>query len=34
MDSIQSPLDKARQVESTVENSAEQTAAKIMESTQ
>jgi len=34
VDSIQSPLDKARQVESTVENSAEQTAAKIMESTQ
>ena len=34
VDSIKTPLDKARQVESTLENSAEQTAAKIKESTQ
>ena len=33
VDSIKTPLDKARQVESTLENSAEQTAAKIKEST-
>ena len=32
VDAIQTPLDKARQVESTLENSAEQTAAKIKES--
>jgi hypothetical protein len=33
VDAIQIPLDKARQVESTLEQSAEQTAAKIKEST-
>ncbi len=33
VDAIQTPLDKARQVESTLEQSAEQTAAKIKEST-
>ncbi len=33
VDAIQTPLDKARQVESTLEKSAEQTAAKIKEST-
>ena len=34
VDAIKTPLDQARQVESTLENSAEQTAAKIKESTQ
>jgi hypothetical protein len=34
VDAIKIPLDKARQVESTLEKSAEQTAAKIKESTQ
>ena len=34
VDAIQTPLDKARQVESTLEKSADQTAAKIKESTQ
>jgi len=34
VDAIQSPMDQARQVESTLEQSAEQTAAKIKESTQ
>lgn len=34
VDAIQTPLDKARQVESTLEKSAEQTAAKIKDSTQ
>jgi len=34
VDAIQTPLDKARQVESTLEKSAEQTAAKVKESTQ
>ena len=34
VDAIQTPMDKARQVESTLENSAEQTAAEIKESTQ
>jgi len=34
VDAIQTPMDQARQVESTLENSAEQTAAKINESTQ
>jgi hypothetical protein len=33
VDAIQTPLDKARQVESTLEKSAEQTATKIKEST-
>ncbi|HEU0069177.1 MAG TPA: hypothetical protein VFQ26_07960 [Nitrospiraceae bacterium] len=33
VDAIKTPLDKARQVESTLEKSAEQTAAKIKEST-
>jgi len=33
VDAIKPPLDKARQVESTLEKSAEQTAAKIKEST-
>jgi hypothetical protein len=33
VDAIQTPLDKARQVESTLEKSAEQMAAKIKEST-
>ena len=32
VDAIKTPLDKARQVESTLEKSAEQTAAKIKES--
>ena len=32
VDAIQTPLDKARQVESTLEQSAEQIAAKIKES--
>ena len=32
VDAIQTPMDQARQVESTLENSAEQTAAKIKES--
>jgi len=34
VDAIQTPMDQARQAESTLENSAEQTAAKIKESTQ
>jgi hypothetical protein len=34
VDAIKTPLDKARQVESTLEKSAEDTAAKIKESTQ
>jgi len=34
VDAIQTPLDKARQVESILEKSAEQTAAKVKESTQ
>ena len=34
VDAIQTPMDKARQVESTLEQSAEHTAAKIKESTQ
>ena len=34
VDAIKTPLDKARQVENTLEKSAEQTAAKIKESTQ
>ena len=34
VDSIKTPLDKARQAESTLEQSAEQTAAKIKEATQ
>jgi type IV secretory pathway VirB6-like protein len=34
VDAIQTPLDKARQVESTLEKSAEQTAAKVKDSTQ
>ena len=34
VDAIKIPLDKARQVESTLEKSAEQTAAKIKEATQ
>ena len=34
VDAIKIPLDKARQVESTLEQSAEQTAAKIKEATQ
>jgi len=33
VDAIQTPLDKARQVEGTLEKSAEDTAAKIKEST-
>ena len=33
VDAIQTPLDKARQMESTLEKSAEDTAAKIKEST-
>ena len=32
VDAIKTPIDKARQVESTLEQSAEQTAAKIKES--
>ena len=34
VDAIKTPIDKARQVENTLEKSAEQTAAKIKESTQ
>ena len=34
VDAIQTPLEKARQVESTLEKSAEQTAAKVKEYTQ
>ena len=34
VDAIKTPMDKARQVESTLEKSAEQTDAKIKESTQ
>ena len=34
VDAIKTPIDKARQVESTLEKSAEQTAAKVKESTQ
>ena len=34
MDAIKTPMDKARQTESVLEQSAEQTAAKIKESTQ
>ena len=34
VDSIQTPMDKARQTENILEKSAEQTAAKIKESTQ
>lgn len=34
VDAIQTPLDKARQTESVLEQSAEQTAAKIKESAQ
>ena len=34
VDAIKIPLDKARQVESTLEKSAEETAARIKESTQ
>jgi len=34
VDAIKTPIDKARQAESTLEKSAEQTAAKIKESTQ
>ena len=34
VDAIQAPLDKARQVDSTLEKSAEDTAAKIKDSTQ
>ena len=34
VDAIKTPMDKARQTESTLEQSAEQTAAKIKESTQ
>jgi hypothetical protein len=34
VDAIKTPIDKARQVESTLEQSAEQTAARIKESTQ
>jgi hypothetical protein len=34
VDAIKTPMDKARQVESTLEKSAEQTAAKVKESTQ
>ena len=34
VDAIKTPIDKARQVESTLEKSAEDTAAKIKESTQ
>ena len=33
VDAIKTPMDKARQAESTLEQSAEQTAAKIKEST-
>jgi hypothetical protein len=33
VDAIQTPMDKARQTESTLEQSAEQTAAKIKEAT-
>jgi hypothetical protein len=33
VDAIKTPMDKARQAESTLEKSAEQTAAKIKEST-
>ncbi len=33
VDAIKTPIDKVRQVESTLEKSAEQTAAKIKEST-
>ena len=33
VDAIKTPLDKARQVESTLEKSADQTAARIKEST-
>jgi hypothetical protein len=34
VDAIKTPMDKARQAESTLEKSAEQTAAEIKESTQ
>ena len=34
VDAIKTPMDKARQAESTLEKSAEQTAAKIKEATQ
>ena len=34
VDAIQTPMDKARQVEGVLEQSSEQTAAKIKESTQ
>jgi hypothetical protein len=34
VDAIKTPMDKARQVESTLEKSAEETAARIKESTQ
>ena len=34
VDAIRTPMDQARQTESTLEQSAEQTAAKIKESTQ
>jgi hypothetical protein len=34
VDAIKTPMDKARQVEGTLEMSAEQTAAKVKESTQ
>ena len=34
VDAIKTPMDQARQTESTLEQSAEQTAAKIKESTQ
>jgi len=34
VDAIKTPMDKARQVESTLEKSAEETAAKVKESTQ
>jgi hypothetical protein len=34
VDAIKTPIDKARQAESTLEKSAEQTAAKIKEATQ
>ena len=33
VDAIKTPMDKARQVENTLEKSAEQTAAKVKEST-
>ena len=33
VDAIKTPMDKARQVESTLEKSAEETAAKVKEST-